>query len=104
MQYEIVIKSDRWCSCYTCLPQSSPAAQTTLKTVAALGTGTPLKDQRLLTIATPKTRPAHTHTCKQERTLRNSTTIHKKKANKTELELFYALQRSRRHKERLKRS
>ena len=42
------------CSCYTCLPQSSPAAQTALKTVAAPGTGTPPKDQRLLTIATPK--------------------------------------------------
>ena len=41
-------------SCYTCLPQSSPTAQTALKTVAALGTGTPPKDQRLLTIATPK--------------------------------------------------
>ena len=54
MQYEIVFKSDRWCSCYTCLPQSSPAAQTALKTVAAPGTGTPLKDQRLLTIAMPK--------------------------------------------------
>ena len=41
-----------------------------------------------------KTSPAHTHTCKQEKTLRNSTTIHKN-SNKTELELFYALQRSR---------
>ena len=54
MQYEIVFKGDRCCSCYTCLPQSSPAAQTALKTVAAPDTGTPLKDQRLLTIATPK--------------------------------------------------
>ena len=77
MQYEIVIKGDRWCSCYTCLPQSSPAAQTALKMAAVPGTGTPLKDQRLLTIATPKTSPAHTHTCKQEKTLRNSTIIHK---------------------------
>ena len=34
--------------------RSSPAAQTTLKVVAAPGTGTPPKDQRLLTIATPK--------------------------------------------------
>ena len=42
-------------SCYTCLPQSSPtAAQTAVKTVAAPGTGTPPKDQRLLMIATPK--------------------------------------------------
>ena len=54
MQYENIFKSDRWCSCYTCLPQSSPAAQTTVKTVAAPGTGTPPKDQCLLTIATPK--------------------------------------------------
>ena len=55
MQYKNVFKSDRWCSCYTCLPQSSPAAaQTAVKTVAAPGTGTPPKDQRLLTIATPK--------------------------------------------------
>ena len=42
-------------SCYTYLPQSShAAAQTDVKTVAAPGTGTPPKDQRLLTIATPK--------------------------------------------------
>ena len=54
MQYEIVFKGDMWCSCYTCLPQSSPATQTALKMVAAPDTGTPLKDQRLLTIATPK--------------------------------------------------
>ena len=103
MQYEIVFKSDRWRSCYTCLTQSSPATQTALKTVAAPGTGTPPKDQRLLTIATPKQGPAHTHTCKQRQTLRNSTTIHKT-ANKTKLRLFYALQRSRGHKEHLKRS
>ena len=75
MLYEIVFKSDRWCSYYTCLPQSSPAAQTTLKMAAVSGTGTPPKDQRLLTIAMPKTSPAHTHTCKQEKTLRNSTTV-----------------------------
>ena len=75
MQYEIVIKGDRWCSCYTCLPQSSPAAQTALK--MAPGTGTPPKDQRLLTIAMPKQSPEHTHTCKQRQKLRNSTTIQK---------------------------
>ena len=34
--------------CYTCLPQTVPAAQTAQKAVAAPGTGTPLKDQRLL--------------------------------------------------------
>ena len=54
MQYEYIFKSDRCCSCYTCLPQSSPAAQTALKMVTAPGTGTPPKDQRLLTIAMPK--------------------------------------------------
>ena len=55
MEYENVFKGDRCCSCYTCLPQSSPpAAQTAVKTVAAPSTGTAPKDQRLLTIATPK--------------------------------------------------
>ena len=57
MQYEIVFKSDRWCSCYTCLPQTAPAAaQAALKSVTTPGTGTdaPPEDQRLLTIATPK--------------------------------------------------
>ena len=54
MQYEIVFKSDRCCSCYTCLPQTVPAARTAQKMVAALGTATPPKDQCLLTIATPK--------------------------------------------------
>ena len=65
------------CSYYTCLPQSSPTAQTALKMAAAPGTGTPPKDQRLLTIAMPKQSPEHTHTCNQRQTLRNSTTIHK---------------------------
>ena len=77
MQYEIVFKGDGWCSCYTWLPQSSPAAQTALKMVAAPGTGTPPKDQRLLMNTWPKTRQQHKHTCKQRLTLRNSTTIHK---------------------------
>ena len=56
MQYENVFKNDRWCSCYTCLPQTVTAAQTALKMVAAPGTGTgaPPVAQRLLTIATPK--------------------------------------------------
>ena len=72
MQYEIVFKSDRWCSCYTFLPQSSHAAQTALK----MAPGTPPMDQRLLTIAMPKISLAHTHTCKQRQKLRNSTTIH----------------------------
>ena len=43
MQYEIVIKGDRWCSCYTCLPRTAPAtAQTGRKTAAPdTGTGAP---------------------------------------------------------------
>ena len=76
-------------SCYNCFPQTAP--------------GTPPTAQRLLTIAMPKQSIAHTHTCKQRKKLRNSTTKHKT-ANKTSLELFYALQRSRGYKERLKRS
>ena len=54
MQYEIVFKGDRHCSCYTCLPQIVPAAQTAQKMVAAPGTGTPPKDQRLLMNTWPK--------------------------------------------------
>ena len=56
MQYENVFKSDRWCSCYTCLPQTVPAAQTAQKVVATPGTGTgaPQMDQRLHTNTWPK--------------------------------------------------
>ena len=74
-----VFKSDRWCSCNTCLPQSSPAAQTTVKTVDAPGTGTdaPPVVQCLLTNTWPQSRQQHKHTSKQELILRNSTTIHK---------------------------
>ena len=50
MQYENVFKSDRCCSCYTCLPQTAPAAQTTQKMAApSTGTGATQMDQRLLT-------------------------------------------------------
>ena len=57
MPYEIVFKGDRWCSCYTCLPQTAPAAVQTAQKMAALGTGTraPQMDQRLLTNTWPKT-------------------------------------------------
>jgi hypothetical protein len=66
------------CSYYTCLPQTLlAAAQTRLKKVAL---GTPPVAQRLLTIATPKYGPAHTHTCKPKQKLRNSTTLHKNNA------------------------
>ena len=77
MHNENVFKSDGCCSCYTCLPQTIPAAQTAQRKVAAPGTGAPPVAQRLLTNIWPKTIPAHTHTCKQEQTLRKSTTIHK---------------------------
>ena len=56
MQYEIVFKV-MGCSCYTCLPQTAPAAaQTAVKMVAASGTSTdaPPVAQRLLTNTWPK--------------------------------------------------
>ena len=55
MQYENVFKGDGCCSCYTCLPQTVPTAQTAQK-MDALGTGTesPLVAQRLLTNTWPK--------------------------------------------------
>ena len=42
------------CSCYTCLPQTAPAAQTALKMALGTGTDASMVAQRLLTIATPK--------------------------------------------------
>ena len=77
MQYEIVFKSDRCCSCYTCLPQTVPAAQTAQK-MDAPGTGTeaPPVARHLLTNTWQKTRQKHKHTSKLELILRNSTTIH----------------------------
>ena len=56
MQYEIVIKSDRCCSCYTCLPQTVPATQTAQKMDPGTGTEAPPVAQRLLTITWPKAR------------------------------------------------
>ena len=43
--------NDRWCSCYTCLPRTAPAAAQSARKTAALGTGAgaPQMDQRLLT-------------------------------------------------------
>ena len=56
MQYENIFKSDRWCSCYTCLPQTAPAAAQTAQKMAAASTstGAPQIDQRLLTNTWPK--------------------------------------------------
>ena len=70
-------KGDRCCSCYTCLPQTIPAARTALKMDApGTGTGAPPVAQRLLMNTWPNTRQQHKHTCKQRLTLRNITTIH----------------------------
>ena len=75
-----VFKDDRWCSCYTCLPQTAPAAAQTDLKMAALGSGTraPQMDQRLLTNTWPKqctiisiqansnkTKEQYINTCKQ---------------------------------------
>ena len=55
MQYENVFKVIG-CSCYTCLPQTAPAAQIAQKKAApGTGTGAPQMDQRLLTNTWPKT-------------------------------------------------
>ena len=66
MQYEIVFKSDRCCSCYTCLPQTVPAAQTIQKMAPGIGTGTgaPPVAQRLLTNTWPKIIHNNKHTSK----------------------------------------
>ena len=56
MQYENVFKSDRCCSCYTCLPRTAPAAQTAQKMAApGTSTGAPQMDQHLLKNTWPKT-------------------------------------------------
>ena len=44
------------CSCYTCLPQTVPAAQTAQKMTPGTGTGAPQMDHRLLTNTWPKAR------------------------------------------------
>ena len=56
MQYEIVILGDRWCSFYTCLPRTTPAAAQSARKTAAPGTGTgaPPVARRLLTNTWPK--------------------------------------------------
>ena len=55
MQYEIVIKTDRCCSCYTCLPRTAPAAQTAQKMAPGTGTDASPVTQRLLTNTWQKT-------------------------------------------------
>ena len=67
------------------------------------GTGATQMDQRLLTNTWPKTIHninIHANNSKNYETIQQ----YMKTATKTMLELFYALQRSRGHKERLKRS
>ena len=79
MQYEIVIKDDRWCSCYTCLPRTAPAAaQSGWKTDApGTGTGAPQMDQRLLTNTWPKQCTEISIQANTNKKLRNSTSLHK---------------------------
>ena len=55
MQHENVFKGDRWCSCYTCLPRTAPAAHTAQKMAPGTGTDAPPVAQRLLTNTGPKT-------------------------------------------------
>ena len=67
-----------WCSCYTCLPQTIPAAAQTDLKMAALGTstGAPQMDQRLLTNTWPKTIHNINIQANRCKILRNSTRIH----------------------------
>ena len=67
------------CSCYTCLPQTAPAAAQTTQKMAALGTGTgaPQMDQRLLTNTWPKQCTEISIQANTNKKLRNSTSIHK---------------------------
>ena len=67
--------------------------------MAAPGTGTPPKDQRLLTITTPK-QVQHIHIHANKGKHQEIVQQYIKTANTTKLELFYALQRSRGYKER----
>ena len=65
------------CSCYTCLPQTIPAAaQTDLKMDPSTGTEVPPVAQRLLTITWPKTRHninIHANNSKKTRKQYNNT-------------------------------
>ena len=63
------------CSCYTCLSQTIPAAQTAQKMAPGTGTDAPPVAQRLLTNTWPKIMHNNKHSCKQMLTLRNSTSI-----------------------------
>ena len=62
MQYEIVIKGGRWCSCYTCLPQTVLAAQIAQKMAPGTGTRAPQMD---LSKHMAKNNTQHKHTYKQ---------------------------------------
>ena len=64
MQYENVFNGVRWCSYYTCLPQSCLAAQTAQKMAPGTGTESPPVTQRLLMNTWQKTRQQHKHTSK----------------------------------------
>ena len=78
MQYEIVIQGDRWCSCYTYLPQTArAAAQTAQKMAPGTSTEAPQMDQRLLTNTWPKQCTKISIQANTNKKLKNSTSIHK---------------------------
>ena len=77
MQYDIVFKVIGDVHVILAFLKSSPTAQTSMKMALGTGTDASLVAQRLLMIATPKQVYNHIHKCKQEKTLRNSTTVHK---------------------------
>ena len=54
------------CSCYTCLPRTTPAAAQSGRKIAAPGTGTgaPQMDHHLLMNTWPKTGHNNKHRCK----------------------------------------
>ena len=76
MQYEIVFKVIGDVHVILAFLKSSPTAQTSMKMALGTGTDASLVVQRLLTFAMPKQVHNHIHTCKQEKTLRNSTTVY----------------------------
>ena len=91
MQYENVFKVIGGVQVILASLKSSSAAQTALKMASGTGTDAPPVAQRLLTIATPKQVHKiyiHANNSKNLETIQQ----YMKTANKTMLELFYALE------------
>ena len=74
-----VFKSDRCCSCYTCLPRTARTAAQSARKTAAPGTdtGAPQMDQRLLTNTWPKQCTIISIQANTNKKLRNNTSIYK---------------------------